>query len=204
MPRCTIDHTTRPGRHVTIESMPRAPFPFFAFLLTVAAASGETAVLECTADGWVAIPMRVAPDTRSRDLRIDREHRALLDFRTSHIEGWRISRAILMVHLSRGEPPASLQLTGLSAAWHEASDAKTFRGVIPPHLTGTTRILLDRQPHGWLASKLEPAAVEALAARRIHGFLLGAPSAQRELRIASRETLDTAPYLVVEGAARRR
>ena len=115
-------------------------------------AHAERAILECTA-------MKPAGGA------------TLLDFRFAAVEGWKIERATLLLHLAGGKMPRAVRV---SAAVEPAR---------------ARRLAVRDYGEGWMEIVVPP---ELLQARR--GVTV------RGARIHARETVKYAPYLMVEGS----
>lgn len=177
----------------------------------------QSAVLECIADTWVS-PKSVAAGAGSgRVLELEGADRLiLLNFRLSAIEGWRVTRATLLLHRSGDGAPGRMGVSTISTRWSEseaafpsprtgmawAGPASDLRDVI--FSRGNSRYsFFQSQDYGggWLRADVDPALIEWLLAGKGFGLvLLGLDNRPR--RFDSRETVQYSPYLLVEGRAR--
>ena len=95
----------------------------------------------------------------------------LVDFRFAVVEGWKIDKATLLVHLSAGKMPRELRVT-------QAGGAARWR-----------RLKVRDYGSGWMEIAVPP---EMVSARR--GLLV------RGAQLDRRQTVRFAPYLIVEGS----
>jgi hypothetical protein len=146
-------------------------------------AVAESAVLECTADTWMARGDR-ATHGRNRVLTLAPDGAILLQFRTPAIEGWRISKATLLLHLAGGRRPSRIRVAPPAAAWSEI-EARWARPV-----GGADRPVRTYQDE-WIAIDLQPGDVQA------HGLSI---RSRARLRFDARESVGFAPYLLIEGS----
>jgi hypothetical protein len=181
---------------VSIENRERASIIFLNHLRVISliltlgapvALHAGRAILECVADGWVARDGRF--DGRTATLEAGAGRTALLDFRFSLISGWRVAKATLLVHVASGRTPDRVAIGAVVAPWKE-SDARVAR----PTRGRPAPVTVMEQ--GWIAVEVDPALVQLLAEGKARGLRL---SASRDVAFHARESLGTAPYLVVEG-----
>jgi hypothetical protein len=155
----------------------------------------ETAVLECTADAWLVAQSQGQLNGLGRELVLNGTKKVvLLNFRTSHIAGWKLQGATLMLHQHAGRAPSRLDIAIITDQWLETASAW--------HLTTPKRVLsfaVTALPEGWLEVKLAPQFIEALAAGHGSGIVVSERGRASERVFGSRETLKFAPYVVVDG-----
>jgi hypothetical protein len=166
-------------------------------LAAISPLAAETAKLECTADAWVVPASKGSARLNGlgRDLTLNGYKRVLLlNFRTTHIVGWKLQDASLMLHLRSGKPPFRLDAGIQSESWSEG--AASLRFAPPRQLLSFITAAL---PEGWFEVKLAPQFVESLAAGRGCGLVVAEHGASAERVFDSRETVQFAPYLVVDG-----
>jgi hypothetical protein len=157
----------------------------------------ETAVLECTGDAWLVAQSQGAAQLNGlgRELVLNGTKKVLLlNFRTSHIEGWKLQGATLMLHQHAGRPPSRLDIAILNDQWLET--APTWHFTQPKRMLSFTVTALQE---GWLEVKLAPQFIEALAAGHGSGIVVSERGPANERVFGSRETLKFAPYVVVDG-----
>jgi hypothetical protein len=151
------------------------------------AARAEKAVLECTADTWVARD-DPTPHGHDRDLRLPRRGGVLLDFRTAAIEGWRITKATLLLHLRQDAAPRRVSIAAMPATWSESQAIWKML----PHLRGRVHEV-RHYGEGWVSIELAPQEVNG------HGIYL-TTAGEAWLRFDARESVSYAPYLLIEGS----
>jgi hypothetical protein len=155
-----------------------------AALAACVPARAERAVLECTADAWIA-PGETKPHGRETTLEARPKGAVMLAFRTAAVAGWRIEKATLLLHIAAaGRRPAALRIAPLAAAWSER-EAVWPAGA--PH-RGTKRKATPYETD-WIAVDLAPADLGAAGIA-----IVGANA-----RFSARESVGYAPYLLVEG-----
>ncbi len=162
-------------------------------LLTLAAGTAlhaERAILECVADGWAARDGRFHGATATLEAGAGKS--ASMDFRISLIAGWRISKATLLLHVASGKAPDRLGAGVAVAAWRE-SDARMARAP-----SGRTAPVTSME-QGWIGAEIDAALVQEMADGKAHGLRIASNGA---VAFHARESLGTAPYLIVEGERR--
>src|SRR5262245_36241347 len=98
-----------------------------AVLALCGSARAEKAVLECTPDTWVARYDRT-PHGHDHDLRLPRRGAVLLEFRTAAIEGWKVKKATLLLHLRQVASPRRVTIAPIPVAW---SETRTTWSMLP-------------------------------------------------------------------------
>ena len=157
-------------------------------------AFAESAVLECTADTWIASYSRKTTSSNgsARTLRLKgSEAVLLLSFRVAVIEGWKIHRATLLIHRASGGTPKGVGLSAVSIPWSEASP-----GAARPN-SRYAFVPVTEAGEGWLRVEVPPALIEQLR----YGLAMIAGQ-NKAYEFHSRETVQYSPYLLVEGSRR--
>lgn len=169
-------------------------------LLAGQALAAQTAVLECVADATVAL--RGADRGRLSGgapvVRVSAgDSAALVQFRVSVIEGWRIAKATLLVRVESGRVPRRLAANLATAAWRESDERTALPGRRHPGGRSNVTVLKE----GWISVDLDRRLVQALADRKAEGLLLEwGQTAAGTVVFHARESLHLAPYLIVEAA----
>jgi hypothetical protein len=111
-----------------------------------------------------------------------------LAFRMAAVQGWRISRATLLLRVESGASPEALKIAPLADPW---SESEATSPATPP--AGKRR---PARPYerDWIAVELDPADLGS-AGLAISGA---------EVRFGARESVGHAPYLLVEGSTIQR
>jgi hypothetical protein len=148
-------------------------------------ARGETAILECAADGWSKSWRGFV--MHSRELTFPGI--LILQFRRWTTAGLRPSVATLLLHLAEGKAPQSIAIAPLSAPWSE--DEPPRFDSPPPFRTFATR----RQAGGWMRVELPGELIRGASS----GFALRLRSGNGS--ISARETGALGPYLILESSA---
>ena len=119
----------------------------------------------------------------------------LLNFQFSVIQGWRIKKAQLLLHVAEGGAPDRVGIATVASEWSETepklnvSRLRFLRHIVEPH------------EEAWVRIEVAPALIELLAAGKGNGLVLRDYSGRRRI-LHSRESGQYAPYLVVDGAPR--
>jgi hypothetical protein len=162
----------------------------FVAVLAGIPAVAQTAMLECVAD--TSIP---STDGHAAELRLPRV--ILLNFRFAAIRNWSITKATLLLHVASGGIPAHLDISTVTSEWDERSPVKLDIRKLP--FLGHA---VQSKPDGWIGIEVAPSLIELLAAGKGTGLALRDRSVAREHAIHSRESIQYAPYLMVEGTPR--
>ncbi|MDX1980805.1 MAG: hypothetical protein SFV51_11085 [Bryobacteraceae bacterium] len=142
-------------------------FVFAATLLQAA-----SAVLNCTAGALAANGIM------------------LFDFRAASVEGWKIDKAALMLHLAEGAAPRTVRVSSVPRSWTEQDAASAASALFRrPARFGAYRATPAGQ--GWISVALDPALVEALASGRSFGLAIDPAGA----KIDGARPIFTQPYL---------
>ena len=168
-------------------------------LAAMTVARAETAILECTADGWAQVQKGKAwlIDGRSAELRLNgSDQLVLLQFRVSAIPRWKVEKATLLLHLAGGRLPARLGVSTVRAAWGEVEAKFTLE----PSARQT--VTVKPLPAGWLSLEVSAALAQELVDGRASGLSVREQAPVASFRFHARESLQFAPYLVVEGSSR--
>ncbi len=162
---------------------------FFAALAGIPAVA-QTAMLECVADTSI-----LSTDGHAVELRLPRL--ILMNFRFAAIRDWSVTKATLLLHIASGDAPAHLDISTVTSEWDERSPVRLDIRKLP--FLGHT---VQTKPDGWIGIEVTPSLIELLAAGKGTGLGLRDRSGTREHAIHSRESVQYAPYLVVEGRPR--
>ena len=159
-----------------------------------AAARAENAILECTADTWIAHGTRAAHG-HDAVLTLGGEKPILLQFRMSAIEGWTVQKAVLLLHVSGNARPRKVLLAAIASPWKESATS-------PPALGKDVQADERIKPDGWIAIEVPPDLTQSLVDGKAFGLAIrlanGAPQ-----QFDSRETIQFSPYLVVQGTEKK-
>ncbi len=126
-------------------------------------AHAENAILECTAESHA-------------------DDRVLLQFRVSAIEGSKVGKALLLLHVSGKMRAGKIQLAPITSPWKEGRFGKEVE------------VEEQVRPDGWISAIVPAQMVQALVERKAYGL------AVRDVRqrFDSRATVQYSPYLVVQ------
>jgi hypothetical protein len=120
----------------------------------------------------------------------------LINFRTWNVTRWSVDNATVLLHVARGEAPATVDIASIPNPWGE---------IEPPAVDMTklkfTPQKLSSEPENWLSIQVPGKLVEDIAANRAHGLVLRLKPA-KELVVHSRESGTFSPYLIVTGGRR--
>ena len=161
-----------------------------AALLWCAVARGENAILECTANTWIA-PGKNAVHGREPVLELGSGKIILLRFRISAIEGWKVQKALVLLHVSGKIRPGKVTLAAIASTWREAA-------VNLPPLAKDAEADERTRPDGWISIDVPIDLVQTLVDGKAHGIAIRLDSENRQ-QFDSRETVQFSPYLVVQG-----
>jgi hypothetical protein len=156
------------------------------------AATAETAILECVAD---AVTSGASVAAHGREMKLPGS--IFVSFRTWNVTRWRVDNATILLHVARGEAPATVDIAVIAQPWGEIEPP---RGDDPAKMKFTT-LKVTPEPEGWVSLQVPGKLVEDIAANRAHGLALRFKPA-KELVIHSRESGSFSPYLIVMGAQR--
>lgn len=113
----------------------------------------------------------------------------LIDFRSTSVEGWRIAKATLMLHVN-GELPKAVRVSAAPRRWTEQDFAAAMAGAFrKPARFGLYKAKDAGQ--GWIAVELDPALVEAMASGASFGLAIDPGGA----KIDGARPVFTQPYL---------
>jgi hypothetical protein len=155
-------------------------------LLAACGIRAETAILECTSDNWADLRGRLeASRDRAQELPVDRDGRLLLTFRFAVIQGWRVEKAVLLLHIADGRAP------------------RTFRVAAAPPWPGEETspgeaVKTNEEQQGWIKLELPQALIRLAVHSRSDGLAMSLDNGA--IRVHTRESISYAPYLLVEGA----
>ena len=162
---------------------------FLAVLFAVVCvlpASGETAVLECTADVGIGVK------ATGYEEQLGLQKGALLNFRFGVTRGWSVSKATLLVHIAQGETPQHVEIGFVSQNWTEQKPPEIGRSV------RFHRVKPAPQADRWMTIPLDPPLVELMIEGKMTGLVVRTSRGQ-PLAIHSRQAHSFVPYLIVEG-----
>jgi hypothetical protein len=148
-------------------------------LLLLAQQPPQTAFLECTAD--ISLPATPGDATI---LNAGGGKTVLLSFRMAAAEGWKIEKAVLLLHFPTNTTPQKIRLAAIQDKWTEKSDSL-------PALTAFQEATERSKPDGWITI---PIPAELLAPKYA-GLALQGPKQS----FHSRRSVQFSPYLVVQG-----
>ena len=160
-------------------------------LLAACGIRAETAILECTSDNWADVRGRLeASRDRAQELPVDRDGRLLITFRFAVIQGWRVEKAVLLLHLADGRAPRIFRVAA-APPWpgEEAS--------LPPISPGEA-VKTHEEQQGWVKLELSQALIRLAVHGRSDGVAISLDGGA--IRVHTRESISYAPYLLVEGA----
>jgi hypothetical protein len=165
--------------------------------------AAETAVLECVRNAAVAskkLGSKEATQTRApRTLAL--RPGALLAFNMSTIGGWKVSRGMLLLHVTGPALPAQVEVTLLEGKWiDDLTPPKDAEARKPDGKSAVLDAYEERD--GWLRVELPPE-LHALGPDQY--FLIREVAAKKPagkpITIDPRESVQFSPYLIVEGKA---
>jgi hypothetical protein len=165
---------------------------FFSSVALWAPLWAGTAIVECTADTYIAAKNQKAADGRASELKLPEV--ILLNFRFDAIRDWSVSKATLLLHVVNGKAPTRLEIAIAPNPWREME---------VPHLDWEKWKYLshfaEAQPEDWVTVDVAAPLIELLAAGKGHGLALREKVVGRERIFHSRQSGHFAPYLIVEG-----
>ena len=147
---------------------------------------GETAILECTADG--AAGGGVA-GMRAQEVRMPGT--MYVSFRTWNVTRWMIDSATLFLHSGRGEAPRTVEIAVVPGIWSENDPPSAD----PARLKFTSHDV-EREPQDWLSIVVDAKLIEELLSTKSHWL---AVRVKNSAILHTRETRSYAPYLIVMG-----
>ncbi len=161
-------------------------------MLLSAALSAETAILDCTADGWVE---RGRLTGTSPLVELDYAGKTvLMAFRASLIAGWKVTKATLILRVASETTPQRLRVGVVGRVWKETDETAS----VP---SAGTELAVPAPEQGWLRFEVDPRVVQAIADGKSHGLLLSRATPAGDYRFHAREGVQFAPILVVDGQA---
>lgn len=167
----------------------------FAFC---AMARADNAILECTADTWIA---RTNSGVHGRDavLELGGEKLILLQFRMSAIEGWKVQKAVLLLHISSHNSsnfrPRATLLAAIASPWKESA-------ATPPALGKTVQADERIKPDGWIVIEVPPGLAQSLVDAKTFGLAIRLSDDEAQ-KFDTRETVHFSPFLVVQGIEKK-
>jgi hypothetical protein len=143
-------------------------------LLWLALQGSQTAFLECTAGATL-------PGSNTM-LQIGGEKTVLLSFRMAASEGWKIEKAVLLLHFPTTTEPAPIRIAAIQDKWTEKTNSL-------PSLTPFQTAAERPKPDGWMTIPVPPEFLIP----KYTGLALQGPSQA----FHARQTIQFSPYLVV-------
>jgi hypothetical protein len=160
-------------------------------LLAACGIRAETAILECTSDNWADLRGRLeASRDRAQELPVDRHGRLLLTFRFAVIQGWRVEKAVLLLHVADGRVPRTFRIAA-APPWPGEETS------LPPISPGEA-VRTHEEQQGWIKLELPQSLIRVAVHSRSDGLAISLASGA--IRVHTRESISYAPYLLVEGA----
>ena len=145
-----------------------------AIVFQTGAARAESAVLECISSAYVA--NKTGGTTFAQ-------------FRITVAEGWKISKAALLLHTTGEPPPKTVQVGLVNAKWNE------FDPSITPVAGKTEKYEVAVLKEGWIRIELNPAQARQIK----HGVAVIVPDGGRTKPFHLRDSLQFSPFLLLEG-----
>ena len=158
-------------------------------LFTLPALRAESSLIECIADAWYAPAVKL--EGSGQTLQLNRSGGAvLLAFRVAAVEGWKVEKAVIVLHLAAPSEPVELAVSLTGGAWQEYSHD-------PPPLRETTQTVEKLKQDGWISIAVPQAMAKALVDGKAAGLALSSPGANQIFH--SRETIQYSPFFAVVG-----
>jgi hypothetical protein len=158
---------------MSLIAVPRA-----ILLLVLSFQPPETTLLECTADTYIP-GFHGAEDT----LKLEAGSTLLLAFRMGAIEGWRIGKAVLLLHLAESSKAGEVRIAPIQGRWNERTDATPRLGEFRP-------VQEQSKADGWIAI--------AVPAGLLEQGVLGIALQGNGQKVHARESSQFSPYLAVQ------
>lgn len=159
-----------------------------ALLLAMPAARAESTLVECIADGWYAAAGGL--EGSGQTLRLGGSDVILLAFRMAAVEGWKVEKAAIVLHLAEPSEPGEITVSPAGGPWNEASRN-------PPPLREGASAAAKGKPNGWISIPVPVELAQAVADGKAPGFALRSAGSTRVFH--SRETIQFAPFLAIAG-----
>ncbi|MDQ6699908.1 MAG: hypothetical protein M3Z36_06960, partial [Acidobacteriota bacterium] len=115
----------------------------------------------------------------------------LLRFRVSAIEGWKVEKALVLLHVSGSIRPRKALLAPIASRWSEAAANS-------PTLGKEVEADERTRPDGWISIDLPIDLVQTLVDGKAYGIAIRLDGETGQ-QFDSRETVQFSPYLVVQG-----
>ncbi len=96
----------------------------------------------------------------------------LLSFRVAAVEGWKVDKAVIVLHLAAPSEPVEVDVSLTGAAWQEYSHD-------PPPLRETTQTLEKLKQDGWVSIAVPQSLAQALVDGKATGLALTSPAANQ-------------------------
>jgi hypothetical protein len=148
-------------------------------LLLLPYQAAQTTILECTADTFVP-----GLNGSQEVLKIDAGHTLLLAFRMGAVEGWRIQKAVLLLHRAELSKPMDIHIAPVQGVWNERTQEVPVLGAFQPAQERS-------KPDGWLAIPVPPEFLRKGAT--------GIAVRGSEQKFHARESAQFSPYLAIQG-----
>jgi hypothetical protein len=162
----------------------------FLAVLGAVPARAETAMLECVSDTSI-------PSTDGHALELRLPQLILMNFRFAVIRNWAVSKATLLLHVAGGGIPGHLEIATIGSEWDERSPVKLDLKNL--QFLGHK---VETKPDGWISIEVSPSLIELISNGHGRGLAVRDRSSSREHVLHSRESIQFAPYLIVEGRPR--
>jgi len=165
----------------------------FLVVLALPALRAESSLIECIADAWYAPASKLASKLNgsATTLQLNQSGGAvLLAFRVAAVEGWKVEKAVIVLHLAAPSEPVELAVSLTGGAWQEYSHD-------PPPLWETQQTIEKPKQDGWVSIAVPQELAQALVDGKATGLALSSPGASQTFH--SRETIQYSPFFAVVG-----
>ena len=146
-----------------------------AIALQTSVARAESAVLECISSAYIA--NKTGGTTFAQ-------------FRITVAEGWKISKAALLFHITGEPPPKNVEVGLVNAKWNE------FDPSVTPVAGKTQKYEVTALKEGWVRIELDPAQAQQIK----HGVAVIVADGGKSKPFHLRDSLQFSPYLLLEGS----
>jgi hypothetical protein len=126
----------------------------------------------------------------------DRGEIRLFDFRPDSARGWKVSGASLLLFLSAGDVPKSLNISAVGAKWEESKPEAVAAQMFNKGQIHVCTVQPMEQ--GWVRVTLPPLLIESIADGKSHGLAIE----QGPRKFNGRAPVYQQPYILVEGEPR--
>lgn len=145
-----------------------------AIALQTGVANAESAVLECISSAYIA--NKTGGTTFAQ-------------FRITVVDGWKISKAALLLHTTGETPPKNVEVGVVNAKWNE------FDPSVMPVAGKTQKYEVTALKEGWIRIELDPEQAQKIK----HGVAVIVPGGGSTKPFHLRDSLQFSPYLLLEG-----